>query len=362
MTKTKIFLLAICIFSLLIGLFPVTAVQAEPTFQHPFENSALLMFSANMRLDGDVHSAQGVSGHLLVPSLQASDGNEIDVLIDLYSAQIVKLRDSDTYSLGQEAQLIAQLEAKVQALNQRAQELRAARNPIQPRRGLGRALRWAAGKVNRSLKGVGRVTGKLVGAVMDGSGKIVEFAIEEVAPRVLKEALQSGVPINMALVRRITRELLINRVTDAFVRDQQRRAEGVKDLDPGEQATLAADIATLSDLDNAPGTKTEEAISLTLESEDSDELELTTQEEANKGTHTYLVVCHGGELACASRPTIQVEMSVVFVEGGVKVNGIMRQKVGRNQYVWEDYMLTFTMDGMTNAFPDGSSDVYSRQD
>lgn len=210
---------------LLVAIVPANNVLAEPVIEHPFDNSALLMISANMRLDGNVTSAQGVnSQHLLAPSLQASDGNEIDALIDLYSAQIAKLRASDTYSEGQEAALIAQLEAKVQALNQQAQALNAKRAPIQPRGGLGRALRWAAGRINQGVKGVGRVTGKLVGAVMDGTGEIVEFAIEDVAPQVLKEALQSGVPINAALVRRITRELLINRVSDAILRNQQRRA------------------------------------------------------------------------------------------------------------------------------------------
>lgn len=229
---------------LLLAIIPASNVLAEPAIEHPFDSAALLMFSANMRLDGSVTSAQGTaSQHLLAPSLQAGDGNEIDALIDLYAKQIANLRASDTYSEGQEATLIAQLEAKVQALIQQAQALNAKRSPTQPRAGLGRALRWAAGRINQGAKGLGRVTGKLVGAVMDGTGKIVEFAIEDVAPQVLKESLQSGVPINAALVRRITRELLVNRVTDAFLRDQQRRAEqrtnaedGIPTVDPTWEA------------------------------------------------------------------------------------------------------------------------------
>jgi hypothetical protein len=129
-------------------------------------------------------------------------------------------------------------------------------------------------------------------------------------------------------------------------------------LDSLEQSNNneAQELTDLNQNDNQPAQDGEE------DPADTNTLELTPQEEANKGTHMYLVVCHGSEMACATRPTMEVEISIVFLEGAVKVNGNLRQKVGLNQYVWqEDYVLTFTMDGMTNAFPDGSSDVYSRK-
>jgi hypothetical protein len=83
--------------------------------------------------------------------------------------------------------------------------------------------------LNRAFNWLGRQTGRVVGGLMDGAGKIGIFAIEEVAPQVLKEAVQGGVPLNAALVRRVARELLINRVADAVTNHQYRRAARLSD-------------------------------------------------------------------------------------------------------------------------------------
>ena len=203
---------------LLAVLIPADKVRAQLAIPHPFDDAALLMISSQMRLDGEVQSALLLGGRTLAPSRQTAIGNEIDVLIQLYSDQITKLRVSDNYDPDLEAKLINQLEKKVDALHQQAQELANRRN-----RGRGGFF----GFLGRAVKSLGQATGWLMGKAMDGAGKVAEFAIEDVAPQVLKEALQNGAPLSAALVRRVARELLINRVADAITRDQQKRAVGL---------------------------------------------------------------------------------------------------------------------------------------
>ena len=227
-------LFSACIF-LLVMVLPASTASGKAAIAHPFDNSVLLMISSQMRLDGEVQSALLSGGRVLALSSQAADGNEIDVLLQLYADQIAKLRASDDYDPDLEAKLIGQLEDKVDALHRHAQELDASRSR---RRG------GLFGFLGRAAKSLGRATGWLMGKAMDGAGDIAEFAIEDVAPQVLKEALQNGAPLNAALVRRVARELLINRVADAIARDRQKRVERLAevDTDPAADATWEADF------------------------------------------------------------------------------------------------------------------------
>ena len=220
---------------MLLMFLPASGVQAQTAIAHPFDNSVLLMISSQMRLDGEVQSALLPGGRVQALSRQAASGNEIDVLLQLYTDQIAKLRASDDYDPNLEAKLISQLEDKVDALRRQAQELAASRSR---RRG------GLFGFLGRAVKSLGRATGWLMGKTMDGAGEIAEFAIEDVAPQVLKEAVQNGAPLNAALVRRVARELLINRVTDAIARERQKRAERLAEIDsdPAADATWEADF------------------------------------------------------------------------------------------------------------------------
>jgi len=203
------------VLGLILALLPASSAQAQAAIPHSFDDSVLLMFSAQMRLDGEVASAVLPGGRVLALVQQAEVGNELDALINLYADQIAKLRASDDYDPDLEARLVTELEAKVAALQKKAQVLKAQRS--QGRRGL-------FGFIRRGLRSLGRGAGWLLGKTMEGAGKVAEFAIEDVAPQVLKEALQNGAPLNAALVRRVARELLVNRVSDAIAREQRRRA------------------------------------------------------------------------------------------------------------------------------------------
>lgn len=106
MKKTIIFV----IFATVMILIPLGSVRAAEKILYPFENSALLMISSQMRLNGEVESANTGDGHLLsVPFKQLTQQNEIDILIQLYANQISNLRQSGKHTQKLEDQLINSL-------------------------------------------------------------------------------------------------------------------------------------------------------------------------------------------------------------------------------------------------------------
>ena len=198
-------------------LLPLVSVRAAEKNSHPFDDSVLLMLSSQMRLDGEVESANAGNGHLLSVSFkQVASQNEIDILIQLYANQISNLRQSGKHTPRLEDRLIDDLETKVDELNERAPKLVEVRRPR--RRG------GLLGFFRRVTKAVGRGTGWVMGRVMEGTGKVVQFSIVEVAPRVLKEAVFGGTPWNAAF-RLVAKDLLIKRVEGAIIRQQEQRAK-----------------------------------------------------------------------------------------------------------------------------------------
>ena len=208
-------IILLCVFTLVLPALPLETATAQAAIAHPFEQSVLLMASSHMRLNGDVLSVQLDSGHLLAPAAQQIViDNEVDILINLYKARITALRQGSDYSPELEAKLISELEEKVAALEKDKGTL------VQVRQ-----RRHRRGFFRKLARGAGRFFGTLVGGAMEGAGKIVQFGIEEVAPRVLKEAIRSGNPITGALVRSVVKELLLKRVEKAVMRELEKRAE-----------------------------------------------------------------------------------------------------------------------------------------
>lgn len=247
MKKTIIFV----IFATVMILIPLGSVRAAEKILYPFENSALLMISSQMRLNGEVESANTGDGHLLsVPFKQLTQQNEIDILIQLYANQISNLRQSGKHTQKLEDQLINSLETKVEALKKQAAELVEARRSR--RRG------GIFGVFRRIAKAVGRGTGWLMGRVMEGTGKVVQFGIEEVAPEVLKKAVWGGNPLSAVLVRSVARDLLIKRVERAIIRQEEKRAErGLVVLDDEEDdgIDLEASFETQSAIEESEATQ-----------------------------------------------------------------------------------------------------------
>jgi len=60
---------------------------------------------------------------------------------------------------------------------------------------------------------------------MEGAGKVVQFGIEEVAPKVLEKAIVGGNPLTGALFRTVARDLLIKRVEVVIIRQVEKRAD-----------------------------------------------------------------------------------------------------------------------------------------
>ncbi|RLD03034.1 MAG: hypothetical protein DRI65_13745, partial [Chloroflexota bacterium] len=204
MKKTIIF----GILAALMIILPLHSVRAAEKIDYSFENSVLLMISNHMRLNGDVESANVGNGHLLsvpVKQLAQQDKNEIDILIELYASQIAGLRRSGNHSPELEDQLINSLEDKVNELKARATKLVEVRRP----RRRGGFFRDLGRGFNNGLKAIGRATGWVMGKTMEGAGKVVQFGIEEVAPRVLKKAIWGTNPLGSALYRAVVRDLLI---------------------------------------------------------------------------------------------------------------------------------------------------------
>ncbi len=207
------------IFAAVMILVPLGSVRAAEKILYPFENSALLMISSQMRLTGEVESANAGNGHLASVSykqLALENNNEIDILIQLYVDQINQLRQGGNHSPELEEKLVNELEDKVYELKEQAPGLVEARRPR--RRG------GIFGAIGRIIKAVGRGTGWIMGKVMEGSGKVVQFAIEEVAPRVLEKVVL-GDPLTGALVKGVAKDLLIKRAKGALIREVEKRAE-----------------------------------------------------------------------------------------------------------------------------------------
>ncbi len=244
-TYKKMFLAFLAAF-LMLGMTPASSQQAVATADHPFDQAVLLMFSGHMRLNGEVESAQINNAHLaaLSSQTQAEIDNEIKLLQDLYATMIADLQASGNYNRNVEDQLVAQLNEKVDALQAKAQALEARRS--QRRGGF---LRGIARVFNRVIKAVGRGTGWVMGKAMDGAGKVAEFAIEEVTPKVLKAHLFGGAELNAKLFRLVARDLLKKRVRTAaenyvlrlaerVARRQAAQGEAQPTLDAVAQATL----------------------------------------------------------------------------------------------------------------------------
>ena len=249
MKKTIIF----GILAALMIILPLHSVRAAEKIDYSFENSVLLMISNHMRLNGDVESANVGNGHLLsvpVKQLAQQDKNEIDILIELYASQIAGLRRSGNHSPELEDQLINSLEDKVNDLKERAPKL------VEVRRTRRRGGLF--GFFGRVAKAVGRGTGWVMGKTMEGAGKVVQFGIEEVAPRVLKKAIWGTNPLGSALYRAVVRDLLIKRVEAVIIRQVEKRAERaqvVLDEEEDDGIDYVASMETKSAIEESEATQ-----------------------------------------------------------------------------------------------------------
>lgn len=254
MKKTLIILLFV---SLLVFL-GLGSVQAAEKISHPFDDSALLMISSQMRLNGEVESANTVNGHLLsVASTQLAqqNDNEIDILIQMYKDQITALSQSDEFTPELEGKLLNELEDKVDKLEVSSEDLVEVR---QPRRRGG-----LIGFFNRVGKGLGRGVGWLVGRTMEGAGKVVDFGVREVAPEVLKKAMW-GDPVSGA-IQSVLKEKIFKRLEGVIFRQQEKRAKRAQVVleeeaeDYGDNLDLELDLENEGDVLVYEFTKAESA-------------------------------------------------------------------------------------------------------
>jgi hypothetical protein len=201
MKKIEKIITLIVLLALLFSNLPVTETSAARIVTHEADDALLLMLASHSMLSGEVLGGGNLKSARLQ---QQASANEVDILINLYSQQILEL-DKNGYNAKLNARLLDELETKVQALQAKSQRLEAERHHRRRGgffRGLARAL--------------GRATGWVVSKAMQVTGKVVQFGIEEVGPQMIKDAVFSGTPLTGAAFRAKFREILRRRVRDAL--------------------------------------------------------------------------------------------------------------------------------------------------
>lgn len=257
---------------LLLTTLPSTAATASPSVNHEVDDALLLMLAShNMLIDGGL-----TSGNPRVASvtLQASQ-NEVDILLDIYTKQLAKL-DRQGYSDNVKLRLVDELDEKLCALEAKARRLDAERQ-----------TRRRGGFFRRFFRSLGRATGWVISKAMEGTGKIVQYSIEEVGPQLLKDAVFSGTPLTGAAFRAKLREMLRNRVRVVVERKIETRlatlaSEPAPQFYPSQPASEPTPLPSQPQPAPQPTSVVQETT--------GDSAALTFEEDMNQGTYTYTIV------------------------------------------------------------------------
>ena len=257
--------------TLLFATLPATDTTASPVITYEADDAVLLMLASHSLLSGDGLA----SGNPKTASVQPqANANEIDILTDLYRQQIVELNQLG-YGDDVKARLLEELEKKVQTLNAKSQRLEFERRNW--RRG---------GFFRRFFRAVGRATGWVVSKAMEGTAKIVQYSIEEVAPKMIKDAVFNGAPLTGAAFRAVFKDMLRQRVRAILDRKLEARMGAIASEFASPPSQVQPDSEPIS-----PPSQLQPDSELPQQVEPAaDELKLTPEEELNQGTHSYTIV------------------------------------------------------------------------
>lgn len=348
MNKLEKIISTLIALTLLLTTFPDVIVTASPSVNHEADDALLLMLTShNMLTDGRL-----ASGHprMAVVTPQTID-NEVKILSDFYRQQINEV-DRQGYSDHVKARLLLELETKLQILEAKARRLDAERQ--NRRRG---------GLFGRFFRALGRATGWVISKTMEGTGVLVQYSIEEVGPQLLKDAVFSGTPLTGAAFRVKLREMLRNRVRAVVDRKIETRLTSLASepepqfypTQPSSESTpLPAPTQPAPVPTSPPQTQNQPAPQpTTIVPESAEESSLTPEEEANTGTHTYLIACYGDGCEYIDKSvttTITFSDGIMRMASGYEVREAIWTKVDRNQYSWVNvdgdvFTTLFTMNG-----------------
>lgn len=321
--------------ALILTILPGTTTTASPSVNHEVDDALLLML-ANHKMLIDGWSA---SGHPRMAAVNPQTiDNEVKILSDFYRQQVNEV-DRQGYGDHVKARLLLELDTKLQILEAKARRLDAERQ--NRRRG---------GLFGRFFRVLGRATGWVISKAMEGTGVIVQYSIEEVGPQLLKDAVFSGTPFTGAAFRAKLREMLRNRVRAVVERKIETRLTIIaSEPEPQFYPTQPASAPTSSPPpQNQPAPQPMTAIQ-----ESTEETSLTPEEEANAGTHTYLIACYGEGCEYVDKSattTITFSDGVMRMSSSYQSREYIWTKVDRNQYSWVNvdgdvmYIL-FTLNG-----------------
>ena len=182
-------------------VLPLTSASAAPEIMHEADSAILLMLASQRMIGGEMAALGSAKQGLM---LSPSNPNEVDILVGVYQDQ---LNEVNKKNLGENVQnrLLDELETKIAKLQAKAKKVEAERS-----------RRHRRGFFRKFFRALGRSTGWIVGKAMEGSGKIVQFGIEEVAPQMIKDAVFAGEPLTGAAFREKFRSMLRKRINDVI--------------------------------------------------------------------------------------------------------------------------------------------------
>ncbi len=322
--------------SLLLTTIPGATATASPSIIYEADDALLLMLAShNIMSSGGLASANPKMASV---SPQAG-ANEVDILLDIYAKQLHEL-DLQGHSDEVKLRLVAELDKKLKALESKAQLLEAERQNRR-RRGLFR-------NISRAL---GRATGWVMSRAMEGTGKIVQYSIEEVGPQLLKDAVFSGTPLTGAAFRAKFREMLRNRVRAVINRKiDTRLAALASEHSPDPNPTQPAFEPAQEPEQNQPVPQPTESVQGS-----TDELSLTPEEELNQGTHTYREEGHSNMLGQDTHLSGEKTVTLEFTPEGVLASfdgspANLYLRTDTNTFVFNDSTLIMTSDGFEFHF------------
>ena len=116
--------------------------------------------------------------------------DRINILVDLNAKYLEKVATeaaSGEMSREQAQKITGWISDEMKKLEAKAQAVERARSERERRR----RRRGFFGFVNRLIKGGSRALGKVVGGVMYGTGKVLEYTVEEAAPRIITDRVKA---------------------------------------------------------------------------------------------------------------------------------------------------------------------------
>ncbi|MGD8456008.1 MAG: hypothetical protein PVF83_06470 [Anaerolineales bacterium] len=221
--RKEIILGSFAVLLILSTVLPVQTTAAEPALPHSFDDTVLLMLSSHAYLEPfEVAMAENRKA---VPLRQTPIQSPLEILIKLYADEAKKAQERGLVPAIQET-LRKELEVKIDALKAKEERRQTPSLRLRGRR------TW-----------LGRLTnfiGRVLGRVMDGGKEIIRFGVEEVAPRVFHDVILAGQPVTSAVVKKITGNILLQRVRNTLGREIEMRISRI--ITSLEAASEAAEI------------------------------------------------------------------------------------------------------------------------